>query len=320
MRARHFPSRTHSKVSYSYAKTEYYPYKQFRNTCLPSASLVSRILIFSRWCSKHLSKCKIQTGLNKINPDTETLRTLFAKNPFDLSSLTLKACISNIFITISKKKTQLLLQNRKNSQAKCEIKLLGIRSQIRRRATIIANKWVVLTRRISGTVASGRVVGSREKRLALFFRISVHGDKGLVKRAEERGTNARGRRKSESLSREVGKRVRRKTARTVEEREKCSRREENGEGQVFMGTHNSWPLLKLPPENGLRRLARNLSKFPGRVIYSRSGRSFSAEITKSVEYLFTSPVRNCVDIFFSHFWSRLSRVNARLYVQCIQYL
>jgi len=27
-------------------------------------------------------------------------------------------------------------------------------------------------------------------------------------------------------------------------------------------------LLKLPPENGLRRLARNLSKFPRRVIYS----------------------------------------------------
>jgi hypothetical protein len=56
-------------------------------------------------------------------------------------------------------------------------------------------------------------------------------------------------------------------------------REENGEGQVFMGTHNSCSLLKLPLENGLRRLARNLSKFPERIIYSCPGRTFPLRIT-----------------------------------------
>lgn len=44
-----------------------------------------------------------------------------------------------------------------------------------------------------------------------------------------------------------------------------------GNREVFMATHNSCPLLKLPLGNGLRRLVRNLSKFPGRVIYSQPG-------------------------------------------------
>lgn len=56
------------------------------------------------------------------------------------------------------------------------------------------------------------------------------------------------------------------------ERVRRGKMEGESEGEIerhksLRGTHNSCLLLKLPPENGLRRLARNLSKFPGRVIY-----------------------------------------------------
>lgn len=64
------------------------------------------------------------------------------------------------------------------------------------------------------------------------------------------------------------------------------------EVEVFMGTHNSWPLLKLLLENGLRRLARNLSKFPERVIYSYLAASFRSRSDRSTETLGPSSLSN----------------------------
>lgn len=123
-------------------------------------------------------------------------------------------------------------------------------------------------------------MGSRDKRLALFFRISVRMDKGRAWRGvgiyprEKRECERVGRISRRRWKTEENDRRRRRGERVGRKREMPSRaaarREENGEGQVFMGTHNSCPLLKLPSENGLRRLAQNLSKFPERVIYSCS--------------------------------------------------
>jgi len=105
--------------------------------------------------------------------------------------------------------------------------------------------------------------GSHEK-LALFFRISVREGKGRAKGVGERDCWRVDRISRERWRRRGGEDERRRMA----EREKRAGQENGDGGRLFMGTHNSRPLLKLPPGNGLRQPARNLSKFPQCVIYS----------------------------------------------------